>query len=136
VSARRCVMINLLKTARLAAIFVALWASTVFNLRAAQPENYIHQGQGVETELGADASAITYWVAESDGLHVVTTIDIVLTLGRVARNHAVARVSAVLLPGQVQIISVPYPLGEQQQVLRIRRLDDRIEIALVAGSST
>jgi hypothetical protein len=42
---------------------------------------------------------------------------------------------AVLFPGQVQVISVPYALGEQQQVLRVRRIDDRIEIARVPGSS-
>ena len=87
------------------------------------------------TELGANASATTYWFAESDGWHVVTTIDIVVGLERVDERHAVARFSAVLLPGQVQVISVPYPLGEQQQVLRVRRLGDRIEIARVPGSS-
>jgi hypothetical protein len=77
---------------------------------------------------------MTYWVAESDGWHVVTTVDIVLGRGDVADQHAVARFSAVLFPGQVQVISVPYALGEQQQVLRVRRLDDRIEIARVPGS--
>jgi len=49
--------------------------------------------------------------------------------------HAVARFSAVLLPDQVQVISVPYPPGEQQQVLQVRRLGDRIAIARVPGSS-
>jgi hypothetical protein len=47
----------------------------------------------------------------------------------------VARFSAVLFPGQMEVISVPYALGEQQQVLRVRRLDERIEIARVPGSS-
>ena len=87
------------------------------------------------TELGPNASATTYWIAESDGWHVVTTIDIVLGRGDVPDQHAVARFSAVLFPGQVQVISVPYAIGEQQQVLRVRRLDDRIEIARVPGSS-
>jgi hypothetical protein len=128
-------MIKLMRTARLAGVLVALLASTALKLRAAQPENYVHEGQGVVTELGDNASATTYWVAESDGWHVVTTIDIVLGLDGVAEKHAVARFSGVLLPGQVQTISVPYPLGEQQQVLRVRRLDDHIEIARVTGSS-
>ena len=57
------------------------------------------------------------------------------TSKRYADHHAVARFSAVLFPGQVQVISVPYALGEQQQVLRVRRIDDRIEIARVPGSS-
>ena len=87
------------------------------------------------TELAPNASATTYWVAEPDGWHVVTTVDIVLGRGDVADQHAVARFSAVLFPGQVQVISVPYALGEQQQVLRVRRIDDRIEIARVPGSS-
>jgi hypothetical protein len=128
-------MIKLMKTARLAGVLVALLASTALKLRAAQPEYYVHEGQAVVTELGANASATTYWLAESDGWHVATTIDIVLGLDGVAEKHAVARFSAVLLPGQVQTISVPYPLGQQQQVLRVRRLDDRIEIARIPGSS-
>ena len=128
-------MTKLVKTARLAGVLVTLVASTALELRAAQPENCVREGQAVVTELGANASATTYWLAESDGWHVVTTIDIVLGLDGVAKKHAVVRFSAVLLPGQVQVISVPYAFGEQQQVLRVRRLDDRIEIARVPGSS-
>jgi hypothetical protein len=41
----------------------------------------------------------------------------------------------VLLPGQSQLISVPFAIGEQQQVLRVRRLGDEIEIARIPGSS-
>jgi len=43
------------------------------------------------------------------------------------------RFASVLLPGQSQLISVPFAIGEQQQVLRIRRLGDRIEVARVPG---
>jgi hypothetical protein len=129
-------MTKLVKTARFAGILVALLASTALELRAAQPESSgVREGQAVVTELGANATAATYWVAKSDGWHVVTTIDIVVGAGGVAEQHAVARFSAVLSPGQVEAISVPYALGEQQEVLRIRRLDDRIEIARVPGSS-
>jgi hypothetical protein len=49
-------------------------------------------------------------------------------------KHAVVRFSSLLLPGQSQLISVPFAIGAQQQVLRIRRLNDRIEVARVPGS--
>jgi hypothetical protein len=47
----------------------------------------------------------------------------------------VVRFSSVLLPGQSQLISVPFAIGERQQVLRIRRLGDQIEVARVGGSA-
>ena len=128
-------MTRLMKTAGLAGVLAAYLASTAFELRAAEPKNGVRERQGVVTELGPNASATTYWVAESDGWHVVTTVDIVLRRGNVANEHAVARFSAVLFPGQMQVISVPYALGEQQQVLQVRRLDNQIEIARVPGSS-
>ena len=128
-------MTKLVKTARLAGVLVAFLASMTLELRAAQPENGVREEQAVVTDLGANASAITYWFAEADGWHVVTTIDIVVGLEGADERRAVARFSSVLLPGQAQVISVPYPLGEQQQVLRIRRVDDRIEITRVPGSS-
>jgi hypothetical protein len=130
-------MIKLMKKAALAGVLVAFMASTALalELRAAERKNDVREGQAVVTELAPNASATTYWVAESDGWHVVTTIDIVLGRSDVADHHAVVRFSAVLFPGQVQVISVPYALGEQQQVLRVRRIDERIEIARVPGSS-
>ena len=128
-------MTKFMKTAALAGVMVAFLASTALELRAADSKNGVREGQAVVTELAPNASATTYWVAESDGWHVVTTIDIVLGRSDIADHHAVARFSAVLFPGQMQVISVPYALGEQQQVLRVRRLDDRIEIARVPGSS-
>jgi hypothetical protein len=128
-------MTKLIKTARLAGVLVALLASMALDLRAAQPENAVREGQDVVTELGANASPTTYWFAESDVWHVVTTIDIVVRMEGAEERHAVARFSAVLLPGQVQLISVPYPPGEQQQVVRVRRTGDWIEIARLPGSS-
>jgi hypothetical protein len=73
-------MTKLMKTAALAAVLVAFLASTALalELRAAEPKNGVREGQAVVTELAPNASATTYWVAESDGWHVVTTIDIVL----------------------------------------------------------
>jgi hypothetical protein len=128
-------MTTLVKAARLAGIAVALLASPALELRATEPESGTREGQPIITELGANASATTYRLAERDGWHVVSTIDIVPEPNRAAEQHAVARFSAVLLPGQAAVISVPYALGERQQVLRIRRLDNRIEIARVPGSS-
>ena len=52
-----------------------------------------------------------------------------------AEKHAVVRFSSVLLPGQSQLISVPFAIGERQQVLRIRRLGDQIVVARVGGSA-
>ena len=128
-------MTKLVKMARLAGFLVGLLTPAAPELRAAQPAGGVFERQAVVTELSANASATTYWLAESDGWHVVTTVDI--CFGRVgdAEQHAVVRFSAVLLPGQAELISVPYALGEQQQVLRIRRLGDRIEVARVSGSS-
>jgi hypothetical protein len=125
-------MTNFAKTAGLAGILVAVFATANPELRAAQPDRAVREGQGVTTELG-DAAAITYWVSGSDGWHVVTTVDTVIEQNGDAEKHAVVRFSSVLLPGQSQLISVPFAVGERQQVLRIRRLGDRVEVARVGG---
>ena len=128
-------MTSFVKAAGLAGILVVVFASVTPELRAAQLDNAVREGQAVVTELSANASAITYWVGASDGWHVVTTVDTVMRQDGDADQHAVVRFSSVLLPGQSQLISVPFALGEQQQVLRIRRLGDRIEVARVPGSA-
>jgi hypothetical protein len=128
-------MRKIVQSAKLAAILVAALGATAHDLRAAQPESGILERRAVVTELSTNASATTYWVAETDGWHVVTTIDIVFQRGGDAEQHAVARFSATLQPGQVELISVPYATGQQQRVLRIRRVGDRIEVARVSGSS-
>ena len=77
---------------------------------------------------------MTYGVSESDGWDVVATVDTVL--GRdAAEKHAVVSFSSVLPPGQSQLISVPLAVGERQQVLRIRRLGDQIEVRGSPGST-
>ena len=124
-------MSRLVNAARRAVFVVALLAGPPLELSATE----LREGAPMLTELSANASATTYWLAKPDGWHIVTTIDIVLEPGGAGEQHAVARFSAVLLPGQAALISVPYSLGQQQQVLRIRRLDDRIDIARVPGSS-
>ena len=128
-------MTNFAKTAGLAGILVAVFATVTPDLKADQLDNAVREGQGVTTELSANAAAITYWVSRSDGWHVVTTVDTAIRKDGDAEKHAVVRFSSVLLPGQSQMISVPFAVGERQQVLRIRRLGDQIVVARVGGSA-
>jgi hypothetical protein len=127
-------MTNFVKAAGLAGILAAFLA-TVPELKADQPNKAVREGHAVTTELGGNAAAITYWVSKSDGWHVVTTVDTVIDRNGSAEKHAIVRFSSVLLPGQSQSISIPFAIGERQQVLRIRRLGDRIEVARVGGSA-
>jgi len=120
--------------ATLAGLLAAVLATASPVLQASQIDNAVHEGQVIATELSPNAKAITYWVIASDGWQVVTTVDTVINLDSDAEQHAVVRFSAVLLPGQSQLISVPFAVGEQQKALRIRRLDNRIEIERIAGS--
>jgi hypothetical protein len=126
-------MTSFAKAAGLAGILVVVFATVTPELKAAQLDNAVHEGQAVTTQLGPSASAITYWVSGSDGWYVVTTVDTVIEQNGDAEKHAVVRFSSVLLPGQSQLISVPFAISERQQVLRIRRLGDQIEIARVGG---
>ena len=128
-------MTSFANAAGLAGILVAVFATVTPDLKADQLNNAVREGQGVTTELGANAAAITYWVSKSDGWHVVTTVDTMIEQNGDAEQHAVVRFSSVLLPGQSQLISVPFAIGERQQVLRIRRLGDQIEVARVGGSA-
>ena len=123
------------KAAGLAGILIAVFATVTAELKADQLDNAVRQRRAVTTQLGPNASAITYWVSEPDGWHVVTTVDTVIGQNGDAEKHAVVRFSSVLLPGQSQLISVPFAIGERQPVLRIRRLGDRIEVARVGGSA-
>ncbi|HEY2402075.1 MAG TPA: hypothetical protein VGI23_17100 [Steroidobacteraceae bacterium] len=123
-----------LKAAYVAGV-LAVGATTVApQLQAAQLTNTVREGQGVTTELSDNASAITYWVNAADGWHVVTTVDTVADQNGDTEEHAVVRFASVLQPGQSQLISVPFAVGEQQQALRIRRLGDQIEIERVPGA--
>jgi hypothetical protein len=126
-------MTSFIKAAGLAGILVAALA-TVPELKADQPNNAVREGHAVTTELGGNAAAVTYWVGKSDGWHVVTTVDTVIDRNGDAGKHAIVRFSSVLQPGQSQLVSVPSAIGERQQILRIRRLGDRIEVARVEGS--
>jgi hypothetical protein len=127
-------MTNFIKAAALAGILVAALAAVTPELRADQPNGAVREGHAVTTELSGNAAAITYWVSKSDGWHVVTTVDTVIGGNGEAEKHAIVRFSSVLLPGQSQLVSVPSAIGARQQVLRIRRLGDQIEVARVDGS--
>jgi hypothetical protein len=127
-------MTNFTKAVGLAGILVAVLA-TAPELKADQLNNAVRERHAVTTELGGNAAAITYWVSESDGWHVVTTVDTVIDRNGDAEKHAVVRFSSVLLPGQAQLISVPLTIGKRRQVLRIRRFGDQIEVARIDGSA-
>ena len=112
-------------------------------VNATEPPGAVPQLAAITTDLGHNTSALTYWVDEADGIHVVTTIDIVVGNETVPEHgrHAIVRFSALILPGQSQVISVPGPVGSQQQVLRIRRLGNQfnavdVEIDHVAVPTT
>ena len=126
-------------TRRLAAsaAFLAIaLAAAAPALRAAESGGIVREGQGVVTELGPDASAISYWTKAPDGWHEVTTVDMITGRDSDAERHAIVRFSAILLPGQSQLISIPVAIGSPQQVLRIRRIGNRIEMERVSGPST
>src|ERR1700710_22743 len=124
-------MTNFIKAAGLAGILVAVLATVTPELKDDQPNNAVREGHAVTTELSGNASAVTYWVSKSDGWHVVTTVDTVIDRNGDAGKHAIVRFSSVLQPGQSQLVSVPSAIGERQQVLRIRRLGDQIEVTRV-----
>ncbi len=105
---------------------------------ASETREFVPQMAAITTELGHNASAVTYWVDQADGWHVVTTVD--TTVGDDSQpersRHAVVRFSARILPGQSQVISVPGLPGSSPQALRVRRLGDRIEVTLVSEPET
>jgi hypothetical protein len=105
----------------------ALMIGTTGLARANETSHDVPQMAGIITDLGSRASAHTYWVDEADGIHVVTTVDSIVP-GPAAgetEQHAIVRFSALILPGQSQLISLPGPVGKPQQALRIRRLGNR-----------
>ena len=95
----------------------------------------VRENQAVVTELGADATAVSYWASTAEGWYVVTTIDTVINNDTDAEQHATVRFSASLFEGQEQLISVPGAVGTEQMALRIRRIGDRIEMERVSDPS-
>lgn len=125
-------MTRFVKSAALAAVL----AAATFGLDAAPLHDGLPRRQAALTALSTNASAITYWVSEPDGWHVVTTVDTVIGDGANGEQHAIVRFSAVLQPGQSQLISVPGGVADRHVALRIRRLGDRVEVARVAADSS
>ena len=95
----------------------------------------VRENQAVVTELGANATAVSYWASTAEGWHVVTTIDTVVNNDTDAEQHATVRFSATLFDGQEQLILVPGAVGTEQMALRIRRIGDRIEMDRVSDPS-
>jgi len=116
-----------LRTAAGSLLYGIIAASSLAQAAAAEPK-IMNEGQGISTALGTDTSAVTYWVSQPDGWRVVTTVGTNNADNIDAENRAIARFSAVLLPGQSQSISVPVELGKPQSTLLIRRVADRIEV--------
>ena len=92
----------------------------------------VGEGQAITTELGSNAKAVTYWANRPEGAVVVTTVDTVSGADTDAEQHAIVRLQSTLQPGQVQEISVPLTIGEQQPVLRIERVADQVTVSKVA----
>jgi hypothetical protein len=116
------------------ALAVALMGGNVPSASAAETRDTLPQGAAITTDLGGNASAVTYWVSNADGWEVVTTVDTVVgdEAAPDQTRHAIVRFSSLIQPGQSQMISVPGPVGSRPQALRIRRSGDRIEVARIA----
>jgi hypothetical protein len=121
-------MTKLIRTAGYTGILFAALAAAVPALHSAEAGRGAREGEAVVTRLGATASAVTYWVNEADGWHVVTTVDLSAGEDVAQKDHAIVRFASLLLPGQSQLISVPVPPGEKQPLLRIRRVADRMVV--------
>ena len=91
----------------------------------------VRENEAVVTQLDDNVTAVSYWASAPDGWHVVTTISTMIGAEGDAEQYAMVRFAATLAPGQEQLISVPGAVGDHQQVLRIRRVNDRIEMERV-----
>jgi hypothetical protein len=121
------------------AFAVALVGGSVAGIaNATETRGTLPQGAAITTDLGGNASAVTYWVSNAGGWEVVTTVDSVVSdeTAPDQTRHAIVRFSSLIQPGQSQVISVPGPVGSRPQALRIRRLGDRIEVAPIAISAS
>ena len=113
-------------------------AAALVGVLAAAPSAFaqdLRQGVHTVTPLGAGSFAVTRWVDEPDGFHVVTTVDTIRPgAGGVEDKdrHATVRLSTVLRPGQTQTISVPEGSRDSApSAIEIRRLVDRVEVRAV-----
>jgi len=75
------------------------------------------------TRLGADRSALVYYIDEPDGFHVVVTTQ----QGRTSRA-AVARFETVLAAGQSATVSIPRGAGEASVRMLLSNAGDHLHI--------
>jgi len=76
------------------------------------------------TTLGADRSALVYYIDEPDGFHVVVTTQQGLT-----DQAAVARFETVLAAGQSAAVSIPRTAGEAPARIVLSNAGDHLHIA-------
>ena len=95
----------------------------------------VRENEAVVTRLGTAATVVSYWASTPQGWQVLTTVDTIIGLDTDAEQHAIVRFSAMLAPGQEQLISVPVAVGEEAPMLRIRREGDRIAMQRIAAPS-
>ena len=76
------------------------------------------------TKLGADYSALVYYIDEPDGFHVVVTTQ----QGRTSRA-AVERFETVLAAGQSAAVSIPRGAGEAPARIVLSNAGDHLHIA-------
>jgi hypothetical protein len=119
---------------RAALVGAALLGLTAGGAALAQTAPEVPQVTAVTTDLGQNASAVTYWIRQADAWHVVTTVD--ANVGEAAQErHAVVRFTVNLLPGQAQLVSVPAPIGTSAPSLRIQRVGDRVVVERLPDAS-
>jgi hypothetical protein len=76
------------------------------------------------TKLGADCSALTYYIDEPDGFHVVVT-----TQQGPTHQAQVARFETVLAAGQSAAVSIPRGPGEASARIVLSNAGDHLHIA-------
>jgi hypothetical protein len=110
-------MKNGMRTLLAAAAFAVAGASTA---QAAD----IAPVTGHWTKLGADRSALVYYIDEPDGFHVVVTTQQGLT-----DRAAVVRFETVLAAGQSAAVSIPRAAGEASARIVFSNAGDHLHIA-------
>ena len=78
---------------------------------------------GLQQNFRTGASALVYYTEETDGYHVVATVQ-----SEDPEAATVFRFVTVLTPGQTAKLSVPHALGEAADAIVIRRIGDRLTV--------
>jgi hypothetical protein len=89
----------------------------------------LREGQPVVTQLSPDASAVTYFVDRSDGLHVIVAVRTSHEAGADALHQPpVIQFSSRILPGQTINVAMPAAAGPPDRVLEITRRAERVAV--------